>query len=64
MDPLKIIIEQRKKLSQIDRKESHYTSVEYNYSLGFEDGLQFVYDIIKELENPKCVNIATDWKQM
>lgn len=58
MDPLKIIIAQRKKLSKIDREGAHYTSVEYNYSLGFEDGLQFVYDIIEELENPKCIKIT------
>jgi hypothetical protein len=60
MDPLKIIIEQRKKLSKIDREGAHYTSTEYNYSLGFEDGLQYVYDIIKELEDPKCTNVVTD----
>jgi len=60
MDPLKIIIEQRRKLSEIDRQGSHHTSSEYNYSLGFEDGLQYVYDIIKELEDPECKNIATD----
>ena len=60
MDPLKIIIEQRMKLSKIDREGTHHTSREYNYSLGFEDGLQYVYDIIKELENPQCTNIATD----
>jgi len=60
MDSLKIIIEQRKKLSKIDREGAHHTSREYNYSLGFEDGLQYVYDIIKELEDPKCTNVVTD----
>ena len=60
MDSLKIIIEQRKKLSEIDRQGAHHTSREYNYSLGFEDGLQYIYDIIKELEDPKCTNVVTD----
>ena len=60
MDPLKIIIEQRIKLSKIDREGTHHTSREYNYSLGFEDGLQYIHDIIKELEEPQCTNIATD----
>ena len=58
MDPLKIIIAQRIKLSRIDREGAHHTSTEYNYSLGFEDGLQYVYDIIKELEEPQCINIT------
>ena len=60
MDPLKIIIEQRIKLSKIDREGTHHTSREHNYLIGFEDGLQYVYDIIKELEEPQCTNIATD----
>jgi len=60
MDKLKTIIEQRSLLASMDRKGAHHTSREYNYSLGFEDGLQYIYDIIKELEDPQCVNIAND----
>jgi len=60
MDKLKTIIEQRSFLVSMDRKGTHYTSREHNYLTGFEDGLQYVYDIIKELEDPQCINIATD----
>jgi molybdenum cofactor biosynthesis enzyme len=60
MDKLKTIIEQRSLLVSMDMKGTHHTSLEYNYLVGFEDGLQYVYDIIKELEESQCINIAND----
>ena len=60
MEELRTIIEQRSFLVSMDRKYTHYASKEYNYLIGFEDGLQYVYDIIKELEDPKCTNITND----
>jgi len=60
MDKLKTIIEQRSLLVSMDRPYVMDGSLRDHYNKGFQAGLKYVYDIIKELEDPQCVNVVND----
>jgi len=60
MDKLKTIIEQRSLLVSMDRPYIKRESLQDHYNKGFQAGLKYVYDIIKELEDPQCVNVVND----
>ena len=44
----------------MDRTYDVDPSTQFHYNKGFKAGLKYVYDIIKELEDPQCINIAND----
>jgi len=60
MDKLKTIIEQRSLLTSLEGPYVEPGSLKAHYNRGFRAGLKYVYDIIKELEDPKCTNVVTD----